>query len=68
MSKIGRLDGLLFGLLLGGILVMPSIGTWIVNQINSIIPSAWDWFGINTAKILTVAAAGILGWIVDATR
>jgi hypothetical protein len=68
MSKIGQTDGLIFGLLLGGILVMPSIGTWIVNQLNSIIPGTWNFFGEYTAKILIVALAGIVGFIVDKTR
>jgi len=65
MAKGGKMDGLLFGLLLGGILVMPSIGTWIVDFLGSIVPSTWDWFGQHTLKVIVVALAGVVGWIVD---
>jgi hypothetical protein len=67
MAKIGKYDGLILGVVAGLLIILPSIGSTILNFVNSIIPSNWNWFGVYTNKILLVSAFALIGLITDKT-
>ncbi|MBU0958386.1 MAG: hypothetical protein KKB31_00430 [Nanoarchaeota archaeon] len=68
MSKTGSYDGLILGGVLGLIISYPSIGNWILDLLDSVIPSTWDWFGSYSLTVFVVAIGCIIGFIVDKTR
>lgn len=68
MSKLGKIDGLVIGALLGVVLAFPGIGTTITNWITSIVPITWDFLGTYTVKAIIIAGAALIGAITDWTK
>lgn len=68
-------DGALFGAVAGLAVAAPQISTWVVEQLDKIIPTTWRFLGNSEflgadINILAYAVLGgaIIGYIVDATR
>jgi hypothetical protein len=67
MASIGKFDGLILGVVAGLLIIFPGVGSTILNFVEGIIPSNWNWFGEYTNKILLVAAFALIGLITDKT-
>lgn len=60
-------DGIIFGGLLGAAMTMPQLSTWIVNQIDTILPEAAKFAGSFSIPLYGIILGLIIGYIVDST-
>jgi len=68
MAKVGKMDGMIMGAILGLALTTPKVGEWVSDLITSITPTSWLVIGDYSLTIFGIIFFGLLGLIFDKSR